>query len=575
MIAWMLPYVLSVLAFVLTFIFIRTVGSIARRVVTKETAASWDSLGSSLAFCAPTVGCALLLLVLRNWAGLILVSQMTVEFSLICDAVYILFTLYRDRRIRQLRRAPGTLPQVVKLKPQIHWPRGDMDNFRLIRDLLQRVSLPSSLGIFSFMIRMGGSVFTVTRGDFERRLGGDLRYVDSVADEDDELGLDQDELAAVPHILVLDKETLSDAGSMIIEKLVGEQDAVVEDDEDGSNEDGSDEDGARPAAPYKYNAARYFKEMFGVSGKCHAVNRTLNAELSDELWETSRDLCRKSPHMIALTWKSFHFQEDLRLRLATLFNAAELVQKLVGSAVLCALRGTGELESLRARTDVLVHRTTKQPLPPPGTYAEWNRTLEWVLAAANSPEVEVFRRALRAPREDISELHEKLQPFREVLEHSLNVGAGPYDALKGLEVIGVLRNRTVGHGTVGWKLNMNPLVYLAPLHQFFLAVMRDIVKLDLGVYACTFGEELEVLALDRGLKPMPPVGDDLLAVFSLEGGSDNAAAVPLNPYFLFYSGRLLSLNRLTRNGGEYVDYVPANIAEPTFINLDVQARDFG
>ncbi len=46
----------------------------------------------------------------------------------------------------------------------------------------------------------------------------------------------------------------------------------------------------------------------------------LNHRLPEDLWEASCNLCRNPPSVIAASWKSFHFQDGLRLRFASLFN---------------------------------------------------------------------------------------------------------------------------------------------------------------------------------------------------------------------------------------------------------------
>lgn len=562
MFMWILSYFYPLFAFVGTLVFLRVSGSLVRRFVPKERADRWPSLRANVAFCAPTIGMALLLLFLRNSLAWPFISSTAVWLSLSADALCLAFTALYVGKLRRLRAAPAAFAS-VKLEPlqdMARWPHARPFHLKLLggwvlRSVLSRVGLKG----FSLVRRASEDTLRIPPCDLKHSLDDDLRYVDVIADYADEFDLDFIQTSQIPHLLVAQSEVFGGVAGMILKKLAGPQSDTAKEEEEVARGEGEG---------YSYDVEKFLKEMVGVTDKSYPINRALNCALDGGRWEASCNLCANTPQVVATTWKLFHFQDEARLRMVLLFNAADLIQRLIGSFTLSVLREQNELAGMLENLSPPVNSRSGKSVFPPGTTAEWNMTLEWALKNSENPALEHLRASLLTPREDFQDLHASLEPFWQILGYEPALGPGARHTLACWNTLGFLRNKTVGHGTVGLHLKLNALKYVAPLHRYFLAVMRDAAALDLTVYGLGSQPGSDVVGYSRGLTTVFEVEEcDLW----MRLAADSDECINVSPYLRLYSGRVLLPNRARKGGFEYVDYNAKAIAEPSFITLPVEA----
>ncbi len=99
------------------------------------------------------------------------------------------------------------------------------------------------------------------------------------------------------------------------------------------------------------------------------------------------------------------------------------------------------------------------------------------------PHLAHFRAALLPPLADADARRDTLAP----IAHLLGIRESDLTArtpLEGFRVMGDLRNWMAGHGAIGSRLSLGALICVGALHRYFLAMIRELVKLDLTVYAC-------------------------------------------------------------------------------------------
>lgn len=498
---WLISNILMLIGFAGTLLFLRFTGNLLRRFVSPDKTADWSNLKFSIVFVIPTLVFGIFLLILKNRFGVILISSAAVWASLIWDALHLLCALNFVRKLSDLRRKPNLFFHQVKLAPHKHPAKSNIGEISPFRFWLRGFSLPSSLQIFS-KVFSGSNCINVTQGDFNTTLRQDIRLIDSFEDVGNRLNL------TIPHL----------------EKIEG----------------------------------------ISIPNKFFLVNRIINTALPDELWKTSCRLIQKTPTIIAATWKTYHFQEDVRLRFVTLFNSADLIQRLLGAIILQIVAASGELRILTERDDFPRNRNN-QILSPPNTGGEWNRVLVWVLRNSKNAELDIFRRMLLETQPDFSESVEKLAPFWKILQTSPQIPPDEQHILACFSILAQLRNKTVGHGAIGWKFQLRPAIYLSSLHYFFLNTMRKISQLDAGVFAYRkTEEELKIIALIQGLKtPAEVPGDFGVGIKNPANGNN----LNLFPFLRFYNGRLLIADSFSKDFVIYTDFNTKNIAEPSFIKL--------
>lgn len=545
--------------------------ALIRRQIDGEKANNWSSLKANIAFCAPSLSMAVLLLFLRNERGWIFISSTAIWITIAWDGFSLIATFLFTSRLRQLRRAPASLTSVTLSPVQdiAKWPHARSFHLTVLVSWWMRATF-LQIGLDNipivrriFQKSVSGRHLRVAPGDFREFLGGDLRYIDVLSDYEDELGFDPDRVIEVPHLLVTRTSVLGRAAGKVLSHLTGEKfdlDKEESDDDEEVNE-------------WDFDLRTLLRQLTGATSKSYPLNRALNMKLSDELWEASQAICQNTPQVIATSWKLFHFQDEARLRLVTLFNTADLIQRLVGSFVLSTLRNSGELEEMvrAGRGPVAAQSVTR--ISVPGSTREWNRSLAWYLEHSITPSLASLRSMLLIPREDFDELQNKLEPFWDLLggkqfpEHTVRHTVGAWDVFR------VIRNQTIGHGMVGLQIKLEPLKYIVPLHEYFLAVMRDVVLLDLAVYSFDSQAEDGIVGFSGGLRSACTV-DECEIWLRTHGTSDDFTNV--SPYLRFHGGAVLFPNRLMKSGVEfeYVNYRPRSIAEASFIKLPVDPASF-
>lgn len=524
---WFLAHLWILLAFLSTFIYVRGVGAFLRRLILKMATKNWGRAEAVVCYTLSTILPAIFLLLLRK-RGLVWISGTALWASLLLDALCLLGMMSYLNKLRTLRKTPELFLSGVSLRCFEDWPSP-----RVIADALRHLALKIPL-----LNRRFGRTLVVTVGDFRRFLQNDLRLIDDVPEEDALPEIPQAALRSMPHLFLPDPpqrkvEDVEPEALDIMDELVADMD-------------------------YDYFSG----------GTLHIINRTLNSKLPDELWRTSRNLCLTMPNVIANTWKQFHAQESPRLRLVTLFTAADLIQRLLGSLVLSTLRDLGE---------VLAPERQNQKVMPPEIINQWNRTLGWALETSTTPKLNRIREIMLAPRDDFDSLRESLKPFWKIVGRATIDYPGARNTLTGWRVLSVLRNKLIGHGGIGWQLNLRPTVYLSAVHYYFLAMMRDVAALDLGVLANWGDTDIIIAGKDQGLDidPTGYFGDDCLALAALP---DEQGFAVLNPFLRFHKGRLLILNKVYQASriekADYVDYNVDDITEPSFISFNEKFANF-
>jgi len=575
---WILPYIFSLLAFLGTLYFIRIVGKIVRQMFPKSQTIEWDNLKITIVRSMPSIALGILLLILRNQFGWIWISSGAIWVSLIWDGLHFISVLYYIGKLRRLRRNPDSFFYQVKVEPYDDWANTNLPNIFPVKFWMRGISLPTLLQPFSFMLTLFGSGKTplgILHGDFRRFLRNDFRYIDVVDDIEGKLGFSEKELWSVPHLAVKNKEAYRREILGFLGILGDIVKAAIKDEakkQKNKNDKQTLNDVLKAISPDE-NESKFSKQASRSSSKFFLTNRAVNSALPIELWETSCRLCQTTPSIIAATWKLYHFQEDVRLRLVTLFNAADLMQRLIGAMILRMLEETGELNSLVKHPDFPRDSKKNKPIFPPNTNGDWNRVLQWTLKNSKSEELKIFRQILIKPNPNFAANVEKLTPFWQILQIKPQIPEAEQNTLANFSILEHLRNKTVGHGSIGWKLQLRPAVYLSALHHFFLAAMQDISKLDLGVLAYRQVDgNLEVVSAVRGLWTTGIVKDDCRAAVE---NPVTGKLLGLSPYLRFHNGRLLIVDRFSKDHSQaaYIDYNAENIAEPSFVNLEIGSSE--
>lgn len=565
-----LRYIFGLASFFGTLYFVRFAGKPVQQFVPKDGTTEWDNLKISIVRSTPTLLFAIFLLILRNWFGWIFISATAVWISLIWDGFHLICTAYYVGKLRSLRRNPSAFFFRVKIEPYDDWPNTNLLKIFPVRFWTRGISIPTLLQPLSFLLTFLGSgtrTLRILYGDFRRFLLNDFRYIDLIDDIERKLDFSEEELWSIPHLAVKNEAAykreifgflglLGDIAKEAIEEHVGEQ---------------SDESDKKvlqdvlEAISSEENESRFSKQASRSSNGIFLINRSINSALPAELWETSCRLCETTPSIIAATWKLYHFQEDIRLRLVTLFNAADLMQRLIGAIVMRILDEVGELDSLVADPDFPCDKLGK-PVYPPNSNADWNRLLSWILKRSQSPDLELFRQLLLKPNPHFTKDLDRLAPFWQMLQVRPQHPTNDENTLANFYLLNQLRNKTIGHGSVGWKLQLRPAVYLSSLHHFFLATMEEISKIDFLIFAYRESEEdVELLSIFKGLFKTE-VAEGTEGRIATENPA-NEKFLDLHPYLRFYNGRLLMVDKFFKAEAVYIDYNAENIAEPSFIRL--------
>ncbi|HTG14779.1 MAG TPA: tetratricopeptide repeat protein [Blastocatellia bacterium] len=533
--------------FFITFFYIRVFGRLLRKRIQLRS----PRLGMPevvILKAAFTVCPALALLYVRHELGWVWISKAGIWASVSLDVLLSLCLIPYFVAIRRLRHSPAAVRGTVTVDPGFH---NAIFTFNLW---------------MSLFIRTG--TITIAQADAKRFLRGDKRFFDIVARENklseiwnqmkqtysegqpdlDSPGIALDaadlESRSMPQIVIND----IDFGVLVQEGHLGTTDRAIKD-----------------RSPRLFE--RLTRSKTAGATESHALNRLLNCGLSDELWEASCNLCKMTPGIVAGSWKRFHFQETLRLRLLVLFNTSDLLQRLIGAIVICKLRDSGELSEMENPDSLKL---------PPLASGRWNRCLRWALEKSKSADLEVLRGLLLHPRDDFADLANWLKPFEALLGtgHLLNDGN---DTLRAWAALAEVRNKVIGHGGIGRQMQLDPQSYLVPLHHYFLAVVKRIAALDLQVLSALGYPNVEIAGKDQGL----------YVTGKLPAHSEAVAFVPatrelvvLSPYFKFNKERLLVFNRYSQNDGsrqrdfEYIDFYASSISHPSFIRVPVPL-DYG
>jgi hypothetical protein len=268
-----------------------------------------------------------------------------------------------------------------------------------------------------------------------------------------------------------------------------------------------------------------------------SLNRYLNSALDAELWDASRNLCRLQPRATGFTWKQFHEHDTVSGRLEALFHAGELVHRIALINVFARAQEVGTIQ--RLPRDGFLGRG----------FGDWSRSIRALKALCSPAEFDEMQLgplgpALFGERSDFDHCLSRLEPFWKILPRPAH--SADRSTLSALEVLGEVRNRTVGHGAVGWALTVEPRLYLAALHSYFLQIVAPLSGLDFQMYA--WADE-EIVAVDGELQLHGEASANCICL-SFAAGDDNA--IQLDPYAFFSpDGSLLLLNRLTKEGAEY------------------------
>jgi hypothetical protein len=552
---------------VATFIYVRSSSAVLRSLLPRTFTAEMGLALTALFYVTPSTLIGLGLYLAHVKAGVIWISVTAVYLSWGQDMLYVAGMTYYYLVLRRIRNHPASFALLIRLQEYAVWPSSDVVR-KPFDYLLPRIP---------FARRWKKTTVLIKPIDFHRFLKNDLRLVDEA--EPDQLSLTYAEYCAVPHFL-LPPESLREARPPGFAQA-GEKKS---DSEQPGLEASEHEPGLASLlgvsdklasikclieeGPTETVTERRLQRLRSIQEKnrpetnatrYYLVNRSLHAELSEELWNTSRGLCQTLPSVIARTWKTFHFQESMRLRFVALFNTADLIQRLVGSIALCSLRDAGLLAD---------NKVGEEEFRVPASTLQWTRALELALAAHGNLLARLST-ILLEPSEDYREWQTRLAPFGAVLGRTIEFSSNNRNRLAGWRVLGTLRNKIIGHGGIGTHLRLRPLLYVSSVHHFFLSMMRNIVDLNLGLVASA-DHDLKDFTLDQGLGVPRKLAGAHFAFASL----DDQSLVALHPYFRYHEGRLLIINRVTKERASYIDYNVANIFEPSFVTLKTDWDEF-
>ncbi len=512
---WILAKYLTLLAFMLTLVIVRTLAALARRSVPFKIIQKRDTFFSGLIYVSAGLVVAVILWCFRRQAGVTWISESALYLSLALDLFFLGGVLFYCYALKRLRKHPDRFPYKVTVVETLKWPDSAV------------VTHPLRLGLSQLgMVRKWSAPeFQITPPDFTGPLRRNPRLLDDISDGSI-LGYSKSEIDYFPHLV--------------------------------SEFEKSQDNGAGVHTEKKANAKAV------MVGDAHrTLNRALVSGLPDNLWNTSIRLCQSSPQIIATTWKQFYQQKSLRLRLVSLFNTVEMFQRLIGAIALVTLRDEDfpEPEFVIGETKI------------PESMNHWNQALRGVLERTTTPTLAPLRRVLLTIRDDFDDLLKELTPLREILGDGIIRIDGTRDTLAGWKLLGELRNKLIGHGGVGWKLSVDMTNNLSSLHFFFLAMMKDVSRFDLGVLAVHRNSDLIVIGLDKGLNRALNASGPCLALARVP---ESNKVVELNPYFRFNTGRLLAIDGYRDKSAiaEYTDYNSADPLEPSFFSFPEHKSSF-
>ncbi len=551
----LLEEIFTFASLVMTFVYVRCAGAVLRSLLPGIRMADVPVLVRAVLYVSPTSFVAAVLYVLHVQRGLIWISLTAIYISWAQDLLYVIGAIYYYFVLRRLRRLPASSEFSIRLQDYADWPSSDVVR-KPLDYLLQRLPVVKRWRTASVLIRPV---------DFQRFLRSDLRLLDEA--EPALLDFSYEDFCAVPHFpfpslsASHERKTIagaqgsnsSDPNSALLPTLFPQLAKVKH---------------ALQVGPQSLEAKRlqrFHKDRRKHESKSNVpqhylMNRALNCDLTESLWNTSTLICRTLPSVVARTWKTFHFQESLRLRFVALFNAADLIQRLLGAIVLCRLRDSGNLiEEKLAGEDFQIPLSTRK----------WSETLEFALKSSDSKMQDLQR--LLEPRDDYEIWQSRLEPLVPLLGGPIVFSKHNRHTLAGLRVLAVLRNKIIGHGGVGTHLRMRPLFYLSAVHYFFLSLMAGIIECDVAIFAGTDSEG-QRLIIDRGLGAKEHDANRDRAYARVQGKPFE----PLYPYLRYHEGRLLFQSRVSkaRNWTEYVDYNVARSLEPSLVRLETDWNDY-
>jgi hypothetical protein len=531
-----------------TFIYIRSVGAVLRSLMPKALAHEQGLPLTTALYVGPTAAVGLALYFAQVRGGVVWISLVGVYLSWVQDLVYIVGMTYYYFILRRIRHRPASFESLIQLRAYAAWPSSDVVR-RPLDYLLPRLPFIKSWKKPSVMIKPA---------DFQRFLKGNTRLIDYA--ELNLLPLSYLDFCAVPHFPLPVNYPGNFTGNEPDEESAprarryGAKGGPVEHLENQMRDSFRRYFGEPPK---KVRPEPEGEELQSAAVRFYLMNRALNFELTEELWQTSQRICRTMPGSIARTWKGFHFQQSVRLRYLSLFNTADQLQRLLGSIVLSRVRDAGHL-----REGMLGNQKFRVPASP----VQWAQTIEQALLTEDTG-LDAFRSLLLASSDNYMQWQDRLRPFAEVIGGPIVFPEGQRHLLAGLSLLSVLRNKIIGHGGVGSQLRMQPLVYLSALHYFFLELAKEILKLDIQVFA-VMTERRQALRDQAVALPLQLAGEHV-AVAKAQG----LGPIRMHPYLRYRDGRLLIIDRATKEGVTFVDY-EAHSVEPTYLMFEIDPDDF-
>lgn len=431
--------------------------------------------------------------------------------SLAVDAAWIAGAIRYTRRIARLRDDPASTRAVV-------W----VYSIETTTDLGRWFPLERS----RILAKAVEPYFFVPQADFAAVLASDVKAID-IFGGDDEYRPENGDFDIAPHVGLTLPESFRNAGW---------------------------------PTTYAFQVIRYRQMMRHTPNA--VASRQLVHRASERQWLTSRRLCATPPRAIACAWKSFYFQPGFRLHFVCLFNTAEMLVRLAGAIALSILRSSGVLIGTPLFRDGGMLRK--------GSFGQWVETIETAVAV-ETPLIAACRETFLDENPALA-TRDTLEPLWELL--GFRPRERPPHLLGALRRIGELRNALLGHGAVGNRLELDPLPYVAALHEYFLDAVAPLVDWDLAVRAWRPAPEgsalpLEEVGRDAGLLIEGELADDCVPICRIPGRPDRV--VSLHPYLRFAKGRLLFLRRILREESQFYDFETADPNEATVLSFPLHA----
>jgi hypothetical protein len=559
----LLGQIFSFVLLVGTFIYVRSCGAIVRSIVPRSLASETGLLLRTVFYVGPTAIAGAVLYLANTRGDVIWISLTGVYLSWGQDLLYTLAMLYYFFVLRRIRRRPASFESIIRLQDYAAWPSSEVVR-RPLDYLVPR--LPFAKGWKKTTVLIGPA-------DFERYLLGDTRLVDEA--ELGTIAIPYLDFCAVPHFPL---PSLKFSGHL------------ESDDTPGTNSTADSLPNENEEVPIYYErpveyvrkfVAENFlaehtpelarkrhewakkvgvqkREVEAAAVRFYLVNRALHAELSEELWTTSCRICRTLPGVIARSWKAFHFQESVRLRYLALFNTVDQLLRMLGALIFCRIRDGGLLVD---------GKLAGKEFRVPASILGWSKTIELALRI-DCAGLEEIRNVLLKPRAEFAEWEERFKPFSAVIGGPVGLLPAHRHLLGGLTLLFVLRNKIIGHGGIGSRLNMRPLRYLSTVHHFFLSLMPEILDLNIELFAGT-DPKGETSFPDQGTTGMLKLRGEHFPLLKL----GDITSV-MHPYLYYRNGKLLILNRMTRDSVSFVDFEVNNSFEPSFLTLKIDSNDF-